>query len=463
MTAEDYLESGLSASELKADASEAKDRRPSATGAAAAAFSLKRIDLISGAVQATLIFSLCASFSGTLFPTHSPRFQTFASSLMQSFLLSATVSGAVQTLYSEMELSLAAPDIVPTLLYAMVLARAGPDVSLGTAFAMISFMTVCAGWGCVAVGRIGFTSKANNRIPDHVFQGFVVVAGLLILSKGVKMSMPHDVYADSGVFSPSLSRFAMFALAGLPHGLGMFLQKRYQLVKSEFALPVILLAPLGVFFSTAVLAWGPFELLTKAREFGWLFESPPGEAASGKRFYDPMLSLYFSREVDVAVLVANLPLMLCVSAMLVGDVFFKCMGTIKMLNHPTAMVDQEMILGGKCNILCGLCGGVPSYVQMKLAALNKSVVGKNSLSRGPGAVSTLLLGLLSLSGLPLVLVVPRFFLAGILYNVAFGFILEPLLDVAMTSRQRLVVLFMVLLFLGKSFVLQGVLPEALLH
>jgi len=405
----------------------------------------QRIEVVSGLVEFTLIFALCASFSGALFNEES-GLQTYVSLSMQSHLLTAAVSGYMQSRFSDLELSLAAPDIVPTLVLSNLISHAFRFIrpSIANGMALIALCTILTGLGAILVGRIGLSSKATNKMPDFLFNGFVVIAGLLIFSKGVKMSLPKPIY-DIGLFDyANAGPFLMFSLCGLPHGVAMFLHKRYNFGQADVVLPLVLFSPLFLFALASVIIGGK-NAAEIARENGWLFEQ---RAAS--LFYEPITSMYFGNVEWFGVLTAVPLLLILSSAFLVADIFFKSLGTIKMLN-PKSSIDKEMMLQGWINVTCGLLCGVPSYSQMKLASINASIVSKTSTTRMPSLLSSIGLGIIFLSAFPLVAYVPRFWLSGILYNVAINFVVDGFYDQQMTTRQRMVILFMVMLFSLRSF------------
>jgi len=406
----------------------------------------KRIDVISGLVEATLIFALCASFASTLFNDET-RLKDYVALGMQSHLLTATIVGFCQSRFSELELSLAAPDIVPTLVMSNLLSQAyanGNTPTIGNSLAIISLCTVLTGVGCVIVGRSGLSSRATNTMPDVIFNGFVVVAGFLIFSKGIKMSMPKSIH-HRGIFDEeSGKQYLIFALAGLPHGVAMFIQKRYNLTPADVVIPVILFSPLVIFVVCSMFTWGSLNWVNAARLQGWMLDSGPASA-----FYEPTSAVYLG-EVDWMFVLTSAPVVLLSSAaFLVGDIFFKTLGTIKLLD-PKRSIDREMILQGGMNVLSGMLCGVPGYSQMKLAAINMGFVGKHATTRIPSMICSTTLCILFFLAPPLTDYVPRFWLSGILYNVAIGFIVEGFWDPALSMRQRGIILVMVLIYFTKS-------------
>lgn len=408
----------------------------------------RRIEVISGLVEATLIFALSASFSGTLF-SEDLSLSAFASLGMQAYLVTATVAGMLQGWLSEMELSFAAPDIVPTLVFSNLIGQAFKSeevVHLPNALALIFICTILTALGCIGVGKVGLTSKVTSKMPESVFSGFVAIAGILIFSKGLKMSMPKDLYHTGLSHSwQTTSEFLALSLSGLPHGLAMFAYKRFNLGKPDVVLPVILMLPVVLFCFICMLVWGE-NWVALARLNGWLFDE-----SKTSEFYEPFYQVFVSGQVDWWHTLTLVPVWLCLSSMfLVGDIFFKTLGTVKLLN-PRTNIDNEMILAGGMNIGCALLGGVPGYAQMKLAAINHTIIGSQHVpTRYPSYIASFILGLLLISGAPLAQYVPRFWLSGILYSVGISFIVESTYDISWNLYEKLTIGSMVAVFLLRN-------------
>ncbi|KAH9262401.1 hypothetical protein BASA82_000523, partial [Batrachochytrium salamandrivorans] len=406
-------------------------------------------DVIAGLINACLLFAFAAVFSSAVFGDLGLD-QYVALGTGCNLITIVILQGAF-TLYSDAGANVAGPDFNPTIFLATMAGiikdtmiqnqrdafesggrhrqlsssstssptpsgmGVDPKALLATILAMIMVASATFGVFLYVLGRLKI-SRCVQLVPGSVLAGFMACIGYLVAYKAIKTTMTHEVW-DQG---PSNPMFWAFFLPSLPIGILMYMQRRYNYGSPVIYLPLILITPLVLFF---VIVYASGSDIEQARLDGWLFASFASEL-----FYSQWVASYGNYNlVDWGAVGATAPTMVTMMIIVAIEAVLKQATTRKILKAPTFRIDHELMLAGKANILASLFTGVVGYPQPKLTYINYGIQG-NSTSRVSGMIIIVFNAAIFFAGFPLVNYLPRFWLAGILFFAAMGFLVENLID-----------------------------------
>ncbi|KAH9251144.1 hypothetical protein BASA81_011043 [Batrachochytrium salamandrivorans] len=410
-------------------------------------------DVVGGIVNSCLLFTFAAVFSSAIFGD--VGLSQYVALGTACNLVTTVIIQAAFSFFSDAGINICGPDINPTIFLATMSGVArqamitslmeqqqqpgqeggdgmsgsptnaptafdaekalNPERLLSTVLAVIIISSVTFGTFVYLLGRLK-VSRGIRLIPGSILAGFLASIGYLVVVKAIKTSMPHDTY-DAG---PGDAMWWAFAAPGLPIGVLMYLQKRWHVGNPVVLIPIILVVPLSLFF---IIVYGSGSDIEQVREQGWLFP-----AFGSELFYSQLIDSYGRYDyVDWNAVTATVPTMIVMIFIVTVDALLKQASIRKMLKAHDMRIDHELMLMGKTNILIGLFAGPVGYPQPKLTYINYGLV-QNTTSRVSGMIVCLFNAVLFFSGFPLVNYLPRFWLAGVLFFAAAGFVVENLWD-----------------------------------
>ena len=388
---------------------------------AASAFSLALTravrDLIAGLIVGLVTVSFCISaaslmFQGSLAP-HLPV-------AIGAALMGAVVLAFFAAWGSSLPLASVGPEptTVPVLaaITAGVAAQTAPQATLATALAALAITGIALGLTWWLMGRFR-GGELIRYIPYPVIGGFLGSVGWLLLIGG--MSVATGAPFQLGNASSWLSTLTDPRLAtGLV--LGVLIWQVTFRVKHMLALPaMILLAGLG---THAGLALSGVDLAT-ARAQGWLLSPfqqalPVWLGSSG--IWDA---------IDWGVLTQQAGLML--SAVIVATISLLLSDTsLEVAWEERADINRDLRWLGGGNLLLSAAGGVMGGVSISRSLLNRAA---GAASRGSGIVMAGMCLLGMGWGGPILMLVPRPLLGGLMVFIGLGMFKTWIVD----SRLRL--------------------------
>ena len=288
---------------------------------------------------------------------------------------------------------------------------------LPTLLAALAIAAVCIGMTWYAMGHYG-VGNVIRFIPYPVIGGFLAGIGWLMFSGGIGVvaGQPFGVallktLADGGEASLQM-------LVGLGMGVVLWLATQ----KSKH---VILLPALIVFFSLLVhmALWGNGVSLEQARAHGWLMNPFP-LALPGVPFAPSHLSLIDWGAVASqggAILSA---MIVSIIALLLSD------SSLEVAFDERADFNRDLKTLGLGNVVLGVAGGLAGGISISRSLLNKE---SGAATRWSGVVKALICVLAMFVGGPVIALIPKAVLGGILIYIGLGMLKSWVVD----SRVRL--------------------------
>ena len=410
-------------------------------------FQLKRLfpsffaGLMTGILTIIIEISLAALiFSGDL--------SRFVSNGIGITLFSSVVIGVVVALTSSLRGAVAVGQDIPAAILAPVAAgivasfssSISPESTYVTVVAVIAVSSLVTGIGFLMMGifRLGGLIRF---IPYPVIGGFLAGTGWLLV-KG-----SFGVMAD-----------ASLTLAGLPHlfqagivvrwlpGL-LFAILLYLVVRRYnhfLIIPGLLLAAILAFY---VVMWVNSISIAYAVARGWLL----GPFAQGTLWHPIVLSdlrliqwpaiLGNAGSIGTILLVSAVALLLNASG-------------LEVTVRQDIDLDRELRSAGLANLLSGMSGGTPGFQALSLSALGYRL---KASSRLVGIISASLCGLALFFGAPLLSLLPKPVIGGLLLFLGLSFLVEWVYDAWFKmSKRDCIIILLILVAMNAIGVLQGV-------
>ena len=364
-------------------------------------------------------------------------------------LASAFIGGFITTYFSGCNLSIAGPDINPTVFFAAGTAVIKSHIvgsgeekeksQMVTVLLLIVTGSLAVSLSFYTLGKLRL-SRLIQFTPASVLSGFLacvgfaVVAEAITVSTGVHFSGSHldDIFLTWNGWK--------LLLPALFLGVPLYVAKRYHFSEPAIYLPIFLILPFIIFYISLLSTGTSHE---EAEASGWFF--PEARTAT---FYDPWVWFWGNISyIDGDAYLAALPDVLAMVVIVTLDYLFKLAGTEKALAIDLDY-DDEMRLTGKFNLINALFVGPPSYSQMKFNVMNHGIVGRTD-DRLPGYIAATFTMFMYFGGFPLINILPRFFLGGLLFFAGLGFLVENLWDARqyLSKKEWVTVWIILILFL----------------
>ncbi|KAL1510690.1 hypothetical protein AB1Y20_006985 [Prymnesium parvum] len=334
-----------------------------------------------------------------------------------------------------------ATKVLPTTLVSMVIG----NVVVGALF--------------FALGHTKKTSAAIGFVPASVISGFLSCIGYKVIKLAVFISTTHDLkakYLGELVrdYDDRVDPWVPILLAVII-GVSLYMLKRRHVLRTDILILTFILVPLAIFYVGVAISGKSMQEL---RDTGWFLTTPYGCAdgggggssepsahgshrrlAGGKEgpFCEfSRVDFWLSLEIVYSSegLIAWEALPQCIGIWLMGAMITALDNMLKLSSSETALkvdldYNHEMQVGGLATLVSALLTGMPCYGQTKFNLINYSIV-HSTTDPVPTITCGLLCFLTILSGVagPIINVLPRFLLAGLLINSGAGFIVENLIE-----------------------------------
>ena len=398
--------------------------------------------LISGLLTIIIEISLAALiFSGNL--------ARFVSNGIGITLFGSFVIGIVVALTSSLRGAVAVAQDIPAAILAPVAAgiaaslastAASPEATYATVVALIAVTSLVTGVGFLLMGifRLG---SLIRFIPYPVIGGFLAGTGWLL------------VKGSFGVMTG-----ASLTLAGLPHffdaeiwhrwlpGL-LFAILLYVAVRRYnhfLIIPGMVLAAVLAFY--AVL-WITNSSIAYETARGWLL----GPFPQGNLWHPIVLSelklVHWPAIFGSAASIATILLVSAVSLLLNAS-------GLELTVRQELDLDRELRSAGLANLFSGLGGGTPGFQALSLSALGYRLKAGGRLV---GVFAALLCGLALFFGAPLLSLLPKPVIGGLLLYLGLSFLVEWVYDAWFKlSKRDCIIILLILIAMNGIGVLQGV-------
>ena len=398
--------------------------------------------LITGILTVIIEISLAALiFSGDL--------SRFVSNGIGITLFGSLVIGIVVALTSSMRGTVAVAQDIPAAILAPVAAgiaaslattHASPETTYATVVAVIAVTSLVTGIGFLLMGifRLG---SLIRFIPYPVIGGFLAGTGWLLI-KGA-----FGVLTGSNLTLASLPQFfeADFVHRWLP-GL-IFAILLYLVVRRYnhfWIIPGLVLAAVLVFYG---VIWITHSSIAYETARGWLLGPfPQGNlwrpiALSDLRLIQWPAIFGSAASIATILLVSAVALLLNASG-------------LELTVGQELDLDRELRSAGLANLLSGLGGGTLGFQALSLSALGFRLKASGRLV---GVFSACVCGLALLFGAPLLTLLPKPVIGGLLLFLGLSFLVEWVYDAWFKmSKRDCIIILLILVAMNAIGVLQGV-------
>jgi SulP family sulfate permease len=336
------------------------------------------------------------------------------------------------------------PAAIAAVLAAAMLQRMPPSVPPEARFATvvtaIALTTILTGVVLLVLGAFKLGGLVRY-IPYPVVGGFLAGTGWMLVrgALGVMVDVPLDVNHVPELFAGGmLLRWVPGILFAL---LLLFTLRR----SSHFlVIPVALLAGAAAFYVTLAFTGTS---LAEAEIQGWLL-GPFPEGSLWQPLTPSLLSQVDWRAILPQVGSAATIVIISAISLLLND------SGLELTVHRDLDLDHELRSAGVANVIAGLGGSSAGYPALSLSALGYRL---GATSRLVGLLVALGCGLVLVIGAPLIAVVPRVLLGGIIGLLGFAFLIEWLYDTWFRlSKLDYALIWLILLVMGFLGVLEGV-------
>lgn len=395
------------------------------------------IGFVIGLLEVTLTLSFAALiFTGSL--------SGYLSYGVGFGLLGVVFSSIIITLFSSLPGTIGGSQDTPAAIMAIMSvgimsalpANTDPEALFITVLVTVALSTFLTG---VCTFLLGTFSLGNlvRFLPYPVVGGFLAGTGWLLVIGALGLAIDGTLTADLLQPEALLHWLPGAALAVLL----LFLLKRF----SHFwLLPGIIFLSIAVFYGvTAVAGLSIADLHAQ----GWLLGPFPDESLWRLPPWDKIGQVQWSALWSQLPNVATLILLSIVGLLL-------NVSGLELTVQQDASLNRELRMAGLGNMLAGLAGGLISFQQLSLSALNVRV-SKSSRLGGLIAAAVCLVTLSA--GASLLSLFPRLVLTGLLGYLGLGFLKEWVIDArSQLSRMEYGIVLVILVIIATVGFLEGV-------
>ena len=366
-----------------------------------------------GIITGPIAVIMAISHAALIFSGEMSGYVAFAIRLT---LLGAIFISLLVTLTSSHSSTITVNQGAPTALMAVVAAGAlasapaglSPDERFFTILMLVIVTTLLTGLTFLLFGRFQLGGLVRF-LPYPVVGGFLAGTGWLLLVGDV------DLMAD-GVAGLALLQ-PMVLLRWLP---GLLFAAAILLALKRLSHPLMLpgmfVAGVALFYLVAwLLRMSPAELTAQ----GWLLSGFP----TGELWRFPFTTTNLAL-VDWSVIGSNLGAVLPVVFISVVVLLLNVSGQELVIKQDMGL-DRELVVAGLGNVANGLCGGLIGFHAISLSSLNQRICGGNRVA---GLATAVILLIALLLGPIFLAFLPKMVLGGLLAFLAFGFLLEWLVQ-----------------------------------
>eukprot|EP01012_Entosiphon_sulcatum_P059340 TRINITY_DN8371_c0_g1_i1.p1 TRINITY_DN8371_c0_g1~~TRINITY_DN8371_c0_g1_i1.p1 ORF type:complete len:1134 (-),score=152.31 TRINITY_DN8371_c0_g1_i1:36-3407(-) len=379
--------------------------------------------VLAGCIIGLLIYAFCNVYASVVF--EGPFGKQGVELGVSMNTAGAVVAGLMTTAYASCPVFIAAPEINMAMIHVTVAASisqsvSNPDVALSSTVCAIAFSSLTLGIVFFCLGRFKLT-RLVQFIPIVLVHGFLGCIGWEVLMTSMKQAArwePSIATIGEIKLWATWKRVIPAILMGVP----LYMAKRWHWGNQSLVFPAFVLLPVVGFHF--VLWWAHVSMDDIREE--WMFP-----AVSRSNFWRQWDIGWHVSAIDLSAVLANFPAFMVMGMIGTVDLLLKLAGSEKAMTGAEVDYDREFMVAGVGNILCFGCMSAPGYVQAKFNLINFALL-RSTRERIPGFVSVFILAILFFGGFPLLNIIPRFCLAGILIFVSAAFLTENMIDSART-------------------------------
>ncbi|MCB1724192.1 MAG: SLC26A/SulP transporter family protein [Gammaproteobacteria bacterium] len=331
-------------------------------------------------------------------------------------LVSATVIGLIVSIAGSCRFTIATPQDrtapILAIMAAAIVAAAPTDATSDQIFLDVVTAIVAATLVTGAFLMLLGLSRAGGLmrfIPYSVLGGFFAGTGWLLVLGGLRVMISHDIGTLSAL--SLLTDPGMLArwLPGLCMAAAILITFRF--TDSAFALPLLLLAGIALFFA---IAHSQGENLSTLGDAGWLLgpfeQTTPGGATVD--IVDLVRHDGWSIVVGQWSNVATILVISAISILLTAS-------ALELLSQQDIDVNRELLVAGLANLAAGLGAGMVGFQSVGMSSL---ALKTGVRSRATGVLAALTCGLVLWIGVDMLAYLPRVVLGGILLWLGLSFL-----------------------------------------
>ena len=401
--------------------------------------------LMAGVITGILVVMIEISLAALIFSGDLAR---FVSNGIGITLFGSIVIGVIVALTSSMQGAVGVAQDIPAAILAPVVAgiaaslsgSASPEATYATVVAVIAVTSLVTGIGFLLMGvfRLGGLIRF---IPYPVIGGFLAGTGWLLV-KGSFGVMSGTSLTFAGL--PQLFQAEVFHrwLPGLLFAILLFGIARWS--DHFLVIPGLILAAIIAFY--AVLLFGSISM-AYAGARGWLLGPFPQGSLWKPLSLAELRLVQWQALLGNAGSIATILLVSAVSLLLNAS-------SLELTLRQDIDLDRELRSTGLANQLSGLGGGTPGFMALSLSALGHRL---KAGSRLVGIFTAGLCVLVLFFGAPILSLLPKPVIGGLLLFLGLSFLVEWLYDswFKMSKRDWLIIL-LILVAMNTIGVLQGV-------
>jgi len=395
---------------------------------------IRFMDVLSGLICGILMAAFGIVFSYTIFDEAGLEEYIGAGGATQA--VAVIVGGFFTSFFSDVGIAISSPDLNPAVFFGNMAVTTrttmiqnarfrnitrggvGQEAVFATVLASIIMSVMLLGAILYVIGRFRLT-RVLQMLPDTVLTGFMASIGYIVVLKGLRTSMPTNIWR-AGAANPE---WWYFALPAVGFGMIMYIRMRYDLGPPSVMIPLLIAIPIALFY---IIVYATGSNIDVVRAKGWMTPLLSYSGPGVEGIYD---ASYGNGPLVDWNAVACVPQWFLLWIVITIDVLLKLAAVRKVINTPQMRIEHEVMLMGKQNMICGFFVGCPSYSQPVLSAVNYNII-KNKTSRVPGIIAVFFNLILWVVSYPAVNFLPRFWLAGLIFFSAWGFVVDNLIDSA---------------------------------
>jgi SulP family sulfate permease len=378
---------------------------------------------IGGGLAASLLsLAYCFSYGAFIF---TGPLQPFLSQGVAAALITAAVTATIVALTSGFRSAVAGPESNTAALFAAMMAILAPgmaamppDQALALAMAALATATLLAGLSLFLLGwlRLG---KLVRFIPYPVVAGFLAATGWLMMSGAVTMATDVPLSWRTLAWFADQQTLSILVITILWAGTLWLVTARWQ---SPLVLPLALIGAILAAHAVLAALLLPNDLITSAI----MFSVPE----SGRPAFPLITGEYPS--ADWTALVPVVGDMFAIAVMAILSILLNST-SIELATKVDIDLDRELRVQGIANIASAFAGGFVGHISVSRTLVN--------FAAGGARIAGVLVGLVALIvlvfGSHAISYVPRFVLAGLLFQLGARFVWDwglhsrsslPLLD-----------------------------------